>query len=90
MASLAAARFSVGLGDLFLTGDPYLQSAACLVDHKLLGDFLIGGAIAWGGLAPWLLKTGIVSEAGFGPLVTKLLWPGVALMIAASLTSVKR
>lgn len=58
------------------------------------GASLLGGAlVAWGGIAPWLLARGIVAvpagAAGslFGPLVEWLLWPGVSLMVAATLTA---
>lgn len=53
---------------------------------------LIGAVLAWGLIGPALIDQGIVrvSEgqvSWFEPLVGWLLWPGVALMVAASLTS---
>ncbi|WP_227817587.1 OPT family oligopeptide transporter [Nitrogeniibacter aestuarii] len=56
-------------------------------------SLLAGAVVAWAGLAPWLLEVGWIvvpeTDAGslFGPLVEWLLWPGVALMVGASLTS---
>jgi uncharacterized oligopeptide transporter (OPT) family protein len=55
-------------------------------------SLFVGAIIAWGGIAPWLLRQGIVepSDGGgaslFGPLVEWLLWPGVSLMMTATLT----
>lgn len=53
-------------------------------------SLLLGAVIAWGGIAPWLLASGAVAatpEGGslFGPLVEWLLWPGVSLMVTATL-----
>jgi uncharacterized oligopeptide transporter (OPT) family protein len=55
-------------------------------------SLFVGAIIAWGGIAPWLLRQGIVepSDGGgaslFGPLVEWLLWPGVSLLVTATLT----
>ncbi|MFK3774448.1 OPT family oligopeptide transporter [Pseudomonas sp. NPDC089406] len=54
---------------------------------------LFGAALAWGGLAPWLIGHGWVVLAPnangpqFAALVEWLLWPGVSLMVCATLTS---
>ncbi|MFJ4348723.1 OPT family oligopeptide transporter [Pseudomonas sp. NPDC089401] len=54
---------------------------------------LLGAALAWGGLAPWLIGHGLVVLAPdthgpqFAALVEWLLWPGVSLMVCATLTS---
>jgi putative OPT family oligopeptide transporter len=58
-------------------------------------SLLLGAILAWGVLGPWALLQGWaqpgVADPGtpwFGALVEWLLWPGVALMVTASLTSV--
>lgn len=54
---------------------------------------LFGAALAWGGLAPWLIDHTLVvidpnaSGPQFAALVEWLLWPGVSLMVCATLTS---
>ncbi len=54
---------------------------------------LLGAAFAWGGLAPWLIDHALVvlapnaSGPQFAALVEWLLWPGVSLMVCATLTS---
>lgn len=54
---------------------------------------LLGAALAWGGLAPWLMDQALVvlapdaSGPQFAALVEWLLWPGVSLMVCATLTS---
>jgi uncharacterized oligopeptide transporter (OPT) family protein len=56
-------------------------------------SLLAGALLAWGGIAPLLLEHGLVgsnaARAGslFGPLVEWLLWPGVSLMVSATLAS---
>lgn len=55
-------------------------------------SLLFGGMLAYGVLAPWALTHGYAlpgkpGDTWFGPLNKWLLWPGVALMVTASLTS---
>lgn len=56
-------------------------------------SLLLGALLAWGLLAPWLLAEGLVRlpAAATGPqfatLIEWLLWPGVSLMVCATLTS---
>jgi hypothetical protein len=45
---------------------------------------LLGGAIAWGVLAPRLINAGIVREAAFGPFTAWLAWPALGLLAAGS------
>lgn len=55
-------------------------------------SLLLGALLAWGVLAPWLLASGRVALAAdasgpqFAALVEWLLWPGVSLMVSATLT----
>ncbi|MGR9043782.1 MAG: OPT family oligopeptide transporter [Gammaproteobacteria bacterium] len=55
-------------------------------------SLLLGALLAWGWLAPMLLERGWVEYAPsheaslFGPLVEWLLWPGVSLMVTATLS----
>lgn len=79
-ASLA--RFTVGLDP-----SPLLAGFGAIIGLRAGVSLAAGALLAWGGLAPWLLASGQVSSPGFGPLVEWLLWPGVALMVAAALTS---
>lgn len=56
-------------------------------------SLLLGAVIAWGLLAPWLIvqgwvETGAPAAVWFSQLVEWLLWPGVALMVSAALTTV--
>jgi len=53
---------------------------------------LFGALVAWGVIGPELIAHGIVqvsdaAESWFQPLVGWLLWPGVTMMVTASLTS---
>lgn len=56
-------------------------------------SLLLGAVLAWGLIAPWLLAEGLVRlPAGaqgpqFALLIEWLLWPGVSLMVCATLTS---
>ncbi len=56
-------------------------------------SLLLGALLAWGALAPWLLARGLVrlpadaSGPQFAVLVEWLLWPGVSLMVCATLSA---
>lgn len=55
-------------------------------------SLLAGALIAWAGLGPWLIESGqVVAEPSqtslFVPLVEWLLWPGVALMVSATISN---
>ncbi|HCJ27737.1 MAG TPA: peptide transporter [Pseudomonas sp.] len=56
-------------------------------------SLLLGAVLAWGLLAPWLIAEGMVvmpadaSGPQFALLIEWLLWPGVSLMVCATLTS---
>jgi len=80
--SAAAARLTIGLDP-----SPLLAGFGAIIGLRAGLSLAAGALLAWGGLAPWLLATGQVRGAGFGPLVEWLLWPGVALMVCAALTS---
>ena len=55
-------------------------------------SLLLGAVIAWGVLGPWALaqgwaEPGTATGFWFGSMVKWLLWPGVTMMVVASLTS---
>jgi uncharacterized oligopeptide transporter (OPT) family protein len=56
-------------------------------------SLLLGAVLAWGGIAPWLLAQGLVvlppgsDGPQFSVLIEWLLWPGVSLMVCATLSS---
>jgi len=81
----ALARLTIGLDP-----SPLLAGFGAIIGLRAGLSLAAGALLAWGGLGPWLLETGQVKAAGFGPLVEWLLWPGVALMVCAALTSFAR
>ncbi len=64
-----------------------------MIGRRAWLSVLVGGILAWGVLGPRLLASGAVEvgeDAGdcWDPAVVEwLLWPGVALMVSASLTA---
>lgn len=55
-------------------------------------SLFFGAILAWGIVAPWALDKGFAepgdpSAFWYGPLLNWLLWPGVAMMVSASLAS---
>jgi uncharacterized oligopeptide transporter (OPT) family protein len=83
--SAALARLTIGLDP-----SPLLAGFGAIIGLRAGISLAAGALLAWGGLAPWLLASGQVAAPGFGPLVEWLLWPGVALMVTAAVTSFAR
>jgi uncharacterized oligopeptide transporter (OPT) family protein len=80
-----------GLGaDTLLLGigwNPMMLGIGVLVGPQAGLSILLGALVAWMGLAPWLVREGHVAGADFVSLSSWLLWPGVGLMVGASVTS---
>lgn len=76
-----------------LDPSPLLVGFGGIIGIRVGLSLLLGAAIAWGGVAPWLLDAGLVTLSAeaqgpqFGPLVEWLLWPGVSLLVCATLVS---
>jgi putative OPT family oligopeptide transporter len=91
------AQKKVGMITLKNLGFAFEPSLLFLGVGALIGiragvSLLIGVVVGWGLLAPMALERGWAApgkpdDIWFGPVVQWLLWPGVALMVTASLTS---
>jgi putative OPT family oligopeptide transporter len=85
---------SISLKNLGFAFDPSLLmlGVGALIGMRACASLLLGAVVSWGILAPQALAAGYM-EAGkpdamwFGPMVQWRLWPGVAMMVTASLTS---
>jgi len=83
------------LGKLTFSFEPslLLLGFGVIIGIRVGLSLLAGALLAWGVIAPRLLEQGIVApdavRAGslFGPLVEWLLWPGVSLMVTATLAT---
>jgi putative OPT family oligopeptide transporter len=80
---------------LTFTLDPslLLLGFGAIVGLRVGLSLLLGAMLAWGAIAPWLLAQGLVgvpagaSGPQFSALVQWLLWPGVSLMVGATLSA---
>jgi OPT family oligopeptide transporter len=92
----------VTLGNLTFALDPspLMLAVGVIIGPRAGTSLLLGALVAWGVLGPWALSEGLIpadavaalssegaSISWFGPMVEWLLWPGVAMMVAAALTS---
>lgn len=84
------------LANLTVSLEPSLLMVATggIIGIRATLSMLLGGAFAWLYLAPLALESGWAepgpadpTKAWFSPLVKWLLWPGVSMMVTASLTS---
>ncbi len=93
----AAGVPSVSLHNLGFVLDPSLLMLGfgAIIGIHAGASLLLGAVVAWGVIGPWGLTAGWVEPgpAGpdrfwFGSMVKWLLWPGVTMMVTASLASV--
>lgn len=93
---LTIPRFSLGAMPAKLTFvfDPslLLTGFGAIIGLRAGLSLLLGALLAWGVIGPWLIENGQVAldpmePTLFVPLVEWLLWPGVALMVTATLSS---
>jgi len=93
----------VSLGNLTFALDPspLMLAVGVIIGPRAGASLLLGALLAWGALGPWALSKGFIpldpivgatlstgaTGSWFGPMVEWLLWPGVAMMVSAALTS---
>ncbi|MFE8605377.1 OPT/YSL family transporter [Archangium violaceum] len=82
VGGLSANSLMLGIG-----WNPMMLGIGMLVGPQAGLSILLGSALAWTGLAPWLVRAEVVKDASFPMLLGWLLWPGVGLMVGAAATS---
>jgi uncharacterized oligopeptide transporter (OPT) family protein len=83
---LVLAGAPAGAYRLGLAVSPMLFSTGVLVGLRTALSLFLGSVVAWGLLGPALVKAGI-GQADYSSLVSWLLWPGVAMVVASGLVS---
>jgi uncharacterized oligopeptide transporter (OPT) family protein len=85
---------AVSAGNLGFALDPSLLMIGfgAIIGLRAGVSLLVGAVVAWGLLGPWALARGWAEPGApgapwFGAMVEWLLWPGVSLMVVASLAS---
>ncbi|MCE9672230.1 OPT/YSL family transporter [Myxococcus stipitatus] len=66
---------------------PMLVAVGMMSGLRLGVSMLLGAAVAWGVLAPWLTGAGVVKGAGYEAWLEWLTWPGVGLLVGSALVS---
>jgi OPT family oligopeptide transporter len=79
VAGVAAESLTLGIA-----ASPMLVSVGMLAGARSGLSLLGGSVLAWGVIAPALVRAG-VARAEYTSLVSWLLWPGVAMMVASGL-----
>ena len=94
LAGKGVARLS--LKNLTFVFDPTFMMVAigALIGFRASASMLLGAVLAWGVVGPWALEMGwadpgkaVADAMWYRAMLKWLLWPGVAMMVAASLTS---
>ena len=75
---------SIGALTVGMSWSPLLLSTGIMMGIRAAASMALGSAIAWVGLAPWLVRTHIAKHAAFGDCLSWLVWPGLGLLLAGS------
>jgi uncharacterized oligopeptide transporter (OPT) family protein len=67
-----------------------LLGAGALIGLSSAWAIALGAGIAWLGIAPALVRSGMVADASFATAAGWLLWPGVGLMLGGAIASLAR
>ncbi|MFW5920209.1 MAG: OPT family oligopeptide transporter [Polyangiales bacterium] len=85
---------SVSLNNLGFALDPSLLMVGfgAIIGIRAGASLMLGAVLSWGVVGPWALEMGWAhaGEPGkpwYGEMLEWLLWPGVAMMVTASITS---
>ncbi len=78
---------ALGLG---MALSPMLLGAGALIGLPSAWAIALGAGLAWLGIAPALVRGGMVPDASFAAAATWLLWPGVGLMLGGAASSLAR
>jgi uncharacterized oligopeptide transporter (OPT) family protein len=82
-AAMSAASLWLGV-----SLSPMMLASGALIGPRASSGVLLGSVGAWGLLAPALLAAKWVAAADYAALLGWLLWPGVALLVSGSLTTI--
>ena len=75
---------SIGALTVGMSWSPLLLSTGVMMGIRAAASMAFGSAIAWLGLAPWLVRTQVVKEASFSACSSWLVWPALGLLLAGS------
>jgi uncharacterized oligopeptide transporter (OPT) family protein len=82
IAGVPAATLGIGL-----SLSTVIVGVGLLVGLRVALSWLGGSLLAWAVMAPMLYRSGLIPGPDFGSAIGWLLWPGAALMVASSFTS---
>jgi len=75
---------SIGALTVGMSWSPLLLSTGVMMGIRTAASMALGSAIAWLGLAPWLVRSHIAKQAAFSACLPWLVWPGLGLLLAGS------
>ncbi|HVV51433.1 MAG TPA: OPT/YSL family transporter, partial [Polyangia bacterium] len=80
VGGVSLAALSVGM-----SWSPLMLATGAMMGLRAAVSMALGAAVAWVGLAPWLVRSHIAGEASYGGCAGWLVWPGVGLLLAGGL-----
>jgi uncharacterized oligopeptide transporter (OPT) family protein len=79
LGGMSLASLTVGM-----SWSPLLLSTGVMMGLRAALSLVLGAAVAWVGLVPWLLRARVVPDASFSACAAWLVWPGLGLLLAGS------
>lgn len=92
--ALAGRQISLMNLGFALDPSPLMVAVGAIIGVRAGLSMMLGAIVAWGLVGPWALDMGWAtpgpddpSKPWYGPMNSWMLWPGVSMMVTASLTS---
>jgi putative OPT family oligopeptide transporter len=79
VGGVSLAALTVGM-----SWSPLLLSTGVMMGLRAALSLALGAAIAWVGIAPWLVRTHVVPAGAFAACAGWLVWPALGLLLAGS------
>jgi putative OPT family oligopeptide transporter len=80
IAGLSASGLTVGVAV-----SPLMAATGVFVGLRSAATLAVTGAVAWGVLAPVLVRTHLIPEASYTAIVTWLMWPAFGMMLGGTI-----
>lgn len=77
-----AAKYTLAFDNSLL-----LAGTGALVSFRVGWSLVVGALVVWGLIGPRLVAEGIVTGAGYRPVLEWAIWPGVSMLVSAGILS---
>ncbi len=80
IGGISAASLTLGVAS-----SPLMAATGMFIGLRSAVSLLLGGAVAWGIVAPIAVRSGWTADANYGTLTAWLVWPALGMMMSSTL-----